>query len=207
MSGDVFRGVAIPGVDEPLAFAMVASHPCSMRAGPDLSEHLLMLGVIEHRAIAEREWNGFLRIMPLPALQEDERNYAARFELLGRVRSSELQAEDRVACLEERGVLLLFQRFTHYLTRFAPPTSALEPLMASVFAEGDLLEEWIVDAIESGGDAIEATREFDQFLSSRAVDGDRDRQSLRDQLGAPERRAFVRRSVRQEISRRRPVAQ
>jgi hypothetical protein len=200
MSGDIFRDVAIPGVDDPIAFAMVATHPCSMRAGPAINEHLLMLGVVEHRHVANAEWRGFLRIMPLPGLVGDDRDYAAKFEFLGRVKASDLSGADRIACLEERGILLLFQRFTHYLTRFAPPTSALEPLMAAVFAEVDLLEEWVTRAVEGGREPTAATADFDAFLTSKPAPGG-DVRSLQVQLGMPERRAFVRRTVRGEIAR------
>lgn len=136
--------------------------------------------------------------MPLPALIPDAApgHWALNFEDLGAVPSKDLDLTKRVACLDDRGVVLLQQRHAHHLTRYVVETEVLYEQSANVLAEAELLEAWLSAAPDDAGEgyderaAQEATK-FDAFVGP-----------LRDDLKDPSRRASVRRSVHQEIRQR-----
>lgn len=133
MTGDVFRNISIPGVDfSSDDFAIVLTHPCSMRAdGVQLAPRLHMARVAARPEIPLRKWrDGHFKVMPLPEFADD--HYVARFDEMGSVESTLLVHEQRVACLSHFGVHLLHQRFIWYLTRFLVPTHRLAEATAAV---------------------------------------------------------------------------
>jgi len=220
MTGDVFAGVAIPGVEEWAGdgekLAMVVSHPCSMRQGPFLKPRLGVVRVVEHKPIALSEWRKrHIHLLPLPDLtaasaDEDEgdivavqTHHAAIFELRGRVEVQDLDPDKRLACLSEEGVAYLHQRMGHSDTRYSASKKELMTACASVFAEMELWEEWndaLMDPAalaEPDHRAAELERlaiEFDQELSLPRQYG-KARSSLRDDLGDPTKRPGARRQI------------
>lgn len=208
MPGDVFAGVGLPGL-EPHEFLVVITHPCSMRGKHGaLVPRLQAVVVRPHQKVAAGQWaNGFLRVMPLPGLVPgSDAFYAAYLNEIGTVKSEELDLANRRASLSDLGVLLLQQRFIANLARVSVKRSTLEAESAHVFAEAELLEEWLTELAkrrsEAGEDLHAAladeSRCFDEFLSST------DREPpLRVQLLDSATRASVRRAVRAEIDARR----
>jgi hypothetical protein len=195
--GDVFDGVDIPGLGDGSGLAMVITHACSMREGSALRGRLVVARVLPRRNAIALPWSGNFRVMPLPDLIPGvpPGNWSANFEDLGNVVTDCLDLSSRVACLDDRGLVLLQQRLAHHLTRSVVETQVLYEQSANVLTEAELLEEWlsaaIDDAANDGQAVFRQTADFDTFLGP-----------LRDSLKDPSRRASVRRAVNQEIQRR-----
>lgn len=197
MTGDVFRGVTIPGATPDTApddegLGIVLTHPCSMRVdGLRLAPRLHMARVAISEEIPLRKWrDGHFKVMPLPELAGEHQ--AARFEDMGLVESASLLSERRIACLTPYGIHLLQQRFIWYLTRFSVPTHRLAEATEAVFEEAELEEEWVSRAAESGAARQASVEAFHQWIRSPDQSGS----SRQEQLGDPQRRAGIRRAMR-----------
>ncbi len=208
MQGDVFGEVAIPGISEH-AFAMVITHPCTIRGRDGRLRPLIQMApVVSYQPVALEAWpDGHYKVCPLPGLDpaRPSVHFAARLDEAGMVSSSELSYERRVACLSERGVLLLQQRHIFSLTRADIPIRPhLEQASMHVLVEAELQEDWnlklVGRRVERGDDFALALRDeciaFDRFL------GEPTEAPLREQLKTEHLQAGVRRVVRQEIDRR-----
>lgn len=227
MTGDVFKGVDIPGVEkadgDDALLAMVVSHPCSMRDGYRLNEALQALRVLRVPVIELAAWKHHYDRMPLPNLfnesgdddvSDPDDSYAAIFELRGRVPTPEIRLEDRVACLSEEGVGFLHQRMGHADTRFAPRVGDLVAACAGPFVEAELADEWntwliSVDGLDSTKRdevLLAAARDFDDVLGTlreRPVPGKRPVQyRLRDDLSIPRKTPGARREILKIIRQR-----
>ena len=123
-TGDVVHGPVVPGVPEAEA-VMVIAHPCAMRAGSQLSKHVLAAAVRPHEAEPSVRWTqGFINRMPLPELKGDGGAFhVAWLEQIGLVPTVDLQSGHRIACLSTIGVNILQQRLIYYLTRWEVGTS------------------------------------------------------------------------------------
>jgi hypothetical protein len=209
MQGDVFEQVQIPGLADHERI-MLVSHPCSMRgADGALKPKLQAVPVDPHQAVPLDRWAiGYLRVLPLPDLLEDGSHHAARLTEFGMVDTAALDLDSRIACLSERGILLLQQRFVASLTRVAVDLPTLDGASRSVLIEAELLEDWniglaqpavVADEDRSAVLAREA-REFDRFMSTPAD------APPRRELSSEAGRADVRRRVRAEIHRRTAAA-
>lgn len=212
LQGDVFRDVLIPGVELEYEHAMVIAHPCSMRRGPDLLPRIQMLPVISYEDVPFSSWpTQHLRVFPLQNLILDERHFAASFLETGMVVSGELSPHRRVAILTDTGMLLLQQRYVHYLTRAAMQLEQLEGVCGHVLAEAELLEDWNIELVArrvESGEALDTAlvaeaRALHEFL---IVPSDEDEPTLQKSLEDPMRRGDVRRRVREEIVRRAEAA-
>jgi hypothetical protein len=209
LPGDTFRDVTVPGVadvEDSERLAVVVTHPCSMRRGADLAEHLLLARVRKYPPIPLEKWaEGHFRVMPLPVLVPDRvaETYAADFDLLGRVPSADLGLDRRIAIMSHKGISLLQQRFVHNLTRVVVPQRTLLQQMEPVLEEAELLEEWL-RRLATDDPHVQArereAREFDNFLCRK--ESLSEGTTLREDLRMPELRTSVRRSVRHEVSRR-----
>jgi len=168
--GDVFRNVEIPGLNVGRGLAMITGLP----------------------------WTGNFRVMPLPdlLLGEAPGNWVATFEDLGTVGSATLDLRERIACLDDRGVVLLQQRHAHHVTRYVVETPVLYEQCSNVLAEAELLEDWIDascpedDPHWEDSSTKEAER-FEEYFGSH-------REGLKD----PSLRASIRRAVSREIAQR-----
>ena len=194
MTGDVFEGVAIPGLDG-IGLAIVLTHPCAMRAdGMNLAQRLLMARVVPSDPIPLERWNtGHYKVMPLPGLCG--RHHSARFDEIGLVSSSLLGSESRSACMTPYGVHFLQQRFIWHLTRFLAPTHRLAEATEAVFAEADLQEEWVEAALSRGEDAAEAATAFHSWVRSPDESGT----ARQTQLEKRDRRSGLRRQMRRHL--------
>lgn len=201
LTGDVFEGIAIPGVGD-VGLGIVLTHPCSMRSdGVHLASRLLMARVAACADIPLKHWKtGHFKVMPLPQLMGQ--HFSASFEEIGLVDSAMLKETLRIACLTPFGINLLHQRLVWHFTRFLAPTHRLGEASESVFAEVDLCEEWVSAAIDRGDDVTEAEIAFHDWIRSRDESGAR-RQDL---LGEPQRRAGVRQEMRRLVRAERLAA-
>ncbi len=171
-----------------------------MREGAHLRSHVQMAVVRRGPPIPLDRWDGTYGAMPLPELRHagDLRDRAV-FELAGRVATRQLSLDQRVACLAPMGILLLLQRMTFNMTRYAPDLDTLLESIEYVLDEADLLEEWMAArlAVAGNGDGDLEARirdeepAFDAVLR-QGVNGS----TLRDGLRDPKSRAAVRRAVR-----------
>jgi hypothetical protein len=192
-TGDVIRGPAIPGV-LPAEAVMVIAHPCSMRAGPQLSEHVLAAAVRPHQAEPSVRWTqGFINRMPLPDLNGDDgKFYVAWLEQIGLVPTTDLQQWSRIACLSTIGVNILQQRLIYYLTRWEVGTSLLWEAFSHTYEESDLLEEW-AEALHGRDDSPSAS--FEEWIREGTP-------SRQEKLRDAQFRSQIRVEMRAEIRRR-----
>jgi hypothetical protein len=206
LQGDVFAGVAVPNTGVEHEYAMIIAHPCNMRTGAVLRPKMKMIPVTAHEHIPFERWSRVVRVFPLPDMLGDGKNFAARFDDVGMVDSENLTVSSRVCSLTDRGILMLQQRYVYSDTRALIEMSTLGEAAAAVLAEAELLEQWNerlvlpsgIEGLEFEELLAEQARLFDDFLS-RPVEGSI---ALRGMLQDEHRRAFVRRSVREEIGRR-----
>lgn len=142
-TGDVFEHVSVPAIDD-TDLAIVIAHPCSMRAGPNLKDRILVAAVRTHEATPAHKWtDGYFNRMPLPELHGDGAPFhAAWLEDIGVVRTGALELGTRIACLSPFGVNVLQQRLVHNLTRLEVGTSKFWEAFSRTYEESDLLEEW-----------------------------------------------------------------
>lgn len=189
--GDLVDGVPLAGFQE-LQRVAVLTHPCTMREGVHLRPRQMVAMVSESQSIP-LPWTGHFRLMPLPGLVPGG-HWQVNFDEIHTVDSASLQLDQRVASLEDRGVLLLQQRFVNHLTRYVVEASVLYEACANVLTEAELLENWIevlaADHEDAAGVAV-ASAAFDEFIAPSRVD-----------LESPGSRAQVRRAVLAEIERR-----
>lgn len=229
MTGDVFSGVDIPGVEDLDGdcekLVMLVTHPCSMRQGPLLKERQQVIRVIEAAAIELPGWKGHFDRLPLPELRvdlddeleespEDPFHYAALFEMRGRVLTSALLLHHRVAYLSEEGVAYLHQRMGHADMRYSPRVRDLMSACAAPFAEAELEQEWrerFIGAPESHTEdellkliRVE-TAAFDEVLSEQREhqQGKKTvKSSIREDLSNVQKKAYAWREV-QKVMRNR----
>jgi hypothetical protein len=182
---DVFRDVAIPGVPnpDPTGVAVLFLHPCTMRRGARLEEHVTVLHARPMPAKKplppdHREWRNFKRI-PLPDLFGDGASWFGDMMSIGTVASADLPRSNRVAQLSQDGRIRASQRAIHHLTRFAPPRARLEHALRAVHRELELQLDWLeaVPGLDSLDDhqvaLLEA--EFDEVMGEPvtvAVEGE-----------------------------------
>lgn len=200
LQGDVLTDVVLPGLSDKPREVMITSHPCSMRRGASLEE-FVTVAPVDTRAqpIPLHKWaNSFVYAFPLPEL-----DYApappryADFRLMTAVRSQLLDRSRRFACLSEYGLQLLMQRQVYFFTRVEVDLPSIRHVLAPVFAEVELCQEWVEAAIgdidDPHHDRIEdAERDYQEFLG----DG---RSEMRERLRDAQRRSGVRREVRRAI--------
>jgi hypothetical protein len=193
-TGDVFREVAIPGVQDH-GMALVVAHPCSFRiAGGQLADRLLLARVDTITKQGANAWrNRFSDRMPLTSL-DGEGYWAARLDEIGRPLTSDLLASERLACLSLFGINMLQQRLTYYFSRAEIPTSMFNEAFSHTYEEADLLEDWSDALVAAGWTQAMAATEFETFIRSGEP-------SLQSRLLDPQQRPSVRRTCRIEAAR------
>lgn len=192
LQGDVFEGVIVPGLgDEPLT-VQVVMHPCSMRRGTELVERVQVAPVESYQKVSD--WNGHIRVMPLPDLRGDGKNYAAKFVDTTAVAASALTLDKRVASLTQRGVLVLQQRIVMDHARLDLDLGLFREQSAPVLAEAEMQETWIETALQGSGmlnvDAVaRASADFQSWLEEEG-------QKRRKELDNEANHASLRKAVR-----------
>ena len=89
-------------------------------------------------------------------------------------------------------------RLIWYLTRLCVPTSKLDEAFSRYYEEADIVEEWVDIAVLQGGDITSAELVADEALSEIAESG----VTFRELLADPQKRAFVRTSLRHSAKQR-----
>jgi hypothetical protein len=201
LQGDVFDQTAIPGVDDNPAMAIVTTHACDMRGedGVVLAEHLHLARVdlkLDPHPLGY--WfRGSFGEMPLPdLLGAGQGAYVANLDLIGRAPTASLGP--RVACLDLYGITILQQRIVNRSSRVKISKVQFQEQNAGVFAEAELMEEWIEASDKFGVGRGEAEETFHEFM--RKPRGDEP--PLQTQLKDEGRRPHVRQVVRQETASR-----
>ena len=193
-TGDVFDEVNIHGIgDHP---AVIVEHPCSIRRGANLRESVLVAAVKSDTRHPDHKWiDGYFNRMPLPDLSLAGDFHVGRFDMIGRVESSALSFERRVACLYPKGINQLQQRLVCYLTRCEIPTHRLDQELRHTYEEAQLAERWLTDLSEVDSDPDATFHEW--FLQD-----DRRERLKEDPRASP---ALLRETL-QEIRRRQSQA-
>jgi hypothetical protein len=222
-TGDIFRGVPVPGSLEAETrhdLTMVVAHPSAMRRGAKLEPRARAAPVIPITGLSRTKWaRGHFNVFPLPQLHfvasengfgVEERAWGAQLELSAPIDTTRLDVTQRVACLSPEGVHLLLQRLVHADTRASIRLDTLAGVFAPKLEEIELLETWqeelAAPAIASGGQVADTlartAEEFDAFAAgAKSQSGE----SLRVLLDDSTRASEARRIVAAEIRRRRAV--
>ncbi len=134
--------------------------------------------------------------MPLADLIVDgtPTHYAGFFVDHQLVRPESLDINRRVACMSQRGVNLLMQRWVHHNSRVIVPTHNYQDVTSPQYEEADIIEEWCIDREDDGLSLDDATVEIDTWLT-----GDKSPTSPRARLEDPQQRSAIRREVRAHL--------
>lgn len=194
-TGDVFFGVPVIGEDEPKN-VMVLQHPCVIRRGLMLVPKLLVAEVRPEGVHRPSRWDRVHRQMPLAELLVDglPAHYAGFFVDHQLVRPEALDIDRRVACMSQRGVNLLLQRWVHHNSRVIVPTYDYQDVTSPQYEEADIIEEWCIDREYDGVSLDGATAEIDTWLR-----GDNSATAPRVRLEDPQQRSAIRREVRAHL--------
>lgn len=207
-TGDVFTDCPLPGIGDLAKFAMILSHPCSMRAGPRLAKFVIMAAVQpSQNPVPNAAWaKGHYRFMPLPGLIPDAQDrpfYCVNLNLLSTMRSAEIRKACRVACLSEYGIELLQQRHIFNSTRVCVDLPTIHQELTHLFVEAELTEDWATAAIARedyiGDDTAHLAEQAEQDLQAFLGPADSPR---RRNLKDPTKRSLVVREVRREMQNR-----
>ena len=194
-TGDVFFDVAIEGEADPKN-VMILQHPCAIRLdGVTLAPKLLVAEVSPFPILLPSKWTGgYYKQLPLAELCPDgsSKHYAAMLQHHHIATPKNLEASERIACLAQRGVNLLMQRWVHHNTRVVVPTQMYQQVSSPQFEEADMIEDWCMDREADGVGTTDATREMDEWLSIRDGSGI----SRRDRLKDEQQRSALRREAR-----------
>jgi len=194
-TGDVFADVSLTGEDQPKTL-IILQHPCAIRTdGVALMPRLLMAEVIPAGILLPSQWaGGYYKQLPLAELRPDDApaHFAALFTKHHLATPAELDAGRRIACMSQRGVNLLLQRWVHHNSRVIVATQRFQEVSAPQFEEADMAEFWCIDREDDGVPLDMATHEFDEWLSERDSDGVSRRERLRDE----QQRGELRRALR-----------
>lgn len=194
-TGDVYFDIQIAGEGGPKN-VIVLQHPCAIRKdGVTLMPKLLVGEVLGDSPLPPSEWaGGFYTQLPLAELQPVARPRHGRafFDKHQLMTPEELAAGRRVCCLSQVGVNLLMQRWVNHNTRVVIPTFEYQRMSAPQFEEADLVEDWCIDREDDGVHIPDASRELDEWLSSRNEGG----VSRRELLNEEQQRSQVRQELR-----------
>lgn len=193
LTGDVFTDVPLSDHDEPQT-VMLIGHPCTMRGrSGQLRSRLPAALVLPFGGLAYAKWpRGHYSHFPLLGGQGLAESMSAHLDDWAMVPREELMRSRRkVVLTQNRGILILQQRFVHSLTRVVVGLDTLLQEEAHVLEEASLEEDWLTDLCEEST-LDEEIKRFAKFMDS----------GLRGDLLDPTKRAAVRKSVRGEIDRR-----
>lgn len=191
-TGDVFFDVPVIGGDEPRS-VLVLQHPCVIRRGVVLTPTLLVAEVRPAEVQRPSRWDRVPRQMPLADLVigGSPANFAAFFVDHQLVRPEFLDLGKRIACMSQRGVNLLLQRWVHHNSRVIVPTHNYQDVTSPQYEEADIIEEWCIDRQDDGISQDDAVLEIDTWLT-----GDKGPTAPRARLEDAQQRSAVRRDVR-----------
>jgi hypothetical protein len=216
-TGDIFRGVVVPGAtDEDAAFdlTMIIAHPSAMRKGAELEPRARAASIAPVQGLSKKKWpRGSFNVFPLPLLSAvaaangfdiNDEQWGALLELAAPIETSQLDVTRRIACLSPKGIHLLLQRIVHSDTRFPVKEMTLAKVFSPKLEELEMLQTWNEDLVEpnvsSGADLVEAllaaARAFEVVMNTGEP-------SLREMLESGTRAGEAQRLLAAEIRRRR----
>ncbi|MCZ0915276.1 hypothetical protein GR168_22055 [Gordonia sp. JH63] len=153
---------------------MLVQHPCALRRGAVLHEHLLAVEVRSTSTKPRSSWeNHTVSEMPLPGLQDG--HSIADFLGVQVVKSDALTDVPRMAVLSERGVNLLLQRWVYHCSRVVVPTITYNEQTYGPFNEAELTLDWLMER-EGVLGRDEALKEFDAWVRGTSETGQKSRQ-------------------------------
>lgn len=168
-TGDVFFDVEVQEVGAiERKNVLVVQHPCALRSNSvDLSDTLMVVEVVAHEMLAQSQWQGNYRLMPLPELIEDDPDghFAGIFTSPYLVIPHSLDPKKRVACMTPLGVNSLLQRWVFYNSRAAIPTGLYDDATSAQYEEADGIEEWCTTRQPNGVTIADATIEATRWLN------------------------------------------
>jgi hypothetical protein len=197
-TGDVFFDVEVQGVGAiEHKNVLVIQHPCALRSnGIDLMDSLMVVEVIPGKLLAQSQWLGNYRLMPLPELVDgDEPHHAGSFTSPYLVIPDSLDLTKRVACMNPLGVNLLLQRWVYYNSRAAVPTWKYDDAVSAQYEEADGIEEWCGIRELQGISSAAATIEAEAWLSDDGGGGI----ARRIQLENRQYRTNIRKAMRKYV--------
>lgn len=195
-TGDVFIGTSVPVLGDEDHVVAILSHPCAMRAGPRIAEHLHVAPVVSYERASERVWEKHFKVLPLGRVARLE-HAAIRLDKMTLVAGSAIDSGRRVFCMSRPGINLLRQRLVHHLTRVLVPTHLFDAEAAGAHEELDLMEEWIDQASANDIDPVAASADFHRWITEE--ESGMARQAM---LLDPQCVPSVRRSMRAELGQR-----
>jgi hypothetical protein len=195
-TGDVFFDVEVGGGRLNVA---ILQHPCAIRVdGVTLQPTLLVAEVGPSAVLKPSRWESHnYKQMPLPELvsADGPNHFAMFFAKCCTVAPAELKSGRRGACLSQRGVNFLLQRWVHHNSRAIIATHKYQEVSSPQYEEADMIEDWCTDRDDDGIGPDEATREVDSWLSEKISVTE----SRRDQLQDPQNRSALRRDLRDHL--------
>lgn len=195
--GDVYSGICLPTYDGEHDHVILATHPCSMRAGALLRPRVQAFAVNGHQYVDPSKWSdGFKKVMPLPALTGTQHR-AGRLVDTGPLTPEQLASATRVASLSRLGILLFQQRIIWTLAHAVVRLDTLSEHTGPALTELELLEHWNEQhcAHLDGEDRVAALAQTAQDFDNYMTD------DLRSALTSPEQIAAAMIQIREEARR------
>lgn len=195
-TGDVVSATSVPILGDDDHVVAILSHPCAMRAGPNIAEHLHVAPVVSYEPASERVWEKHFKVLPLGRIAQLE-HAAVKLDQMTLVKRSAIDSERRVFCMSRPGINLLRQRLVHHLTRVLIPTHTFDVEAAGAHEEVDLMEEWIEQASAHDIDLVRASTDFHRWITE-----EKEGMARQAMLLDPQCVPSVRRSMRAELGQR-----
>lgn len=200
-TGDVFLDsvIGLPEGGVITIDSIILQHPCALRTdGVHLNPRILVAEVRDYKFVANSQWLGLYKRMPLPDLNTtgpgaEPQHRAALFEELHLASPQRLGR--RVASLSQFGVNLLLQRWVHHNTRVVVPTFTYQEQTGGVFEEAELVEDWCSE-MDGVVNSEQATRDAVAWMRQPVAEGGPMRQVL---LVDPQQRNQVRKDMRTHL--------
>lgn len=195
-TGDVFFDVVVEGRVS-RTDVIILQHPCAIRRGVSLVSRILVAEVEPHGLLAPSKWaETDFRRMPLPEIAHGKTdNAAANFDKHCVLLSKDVDLSKRIACMSQKGVNLLMQRWVHHNSRAVIPSHDYLEVTAAQFEEADLIEDWCHDRADDAVKGPEALAEIDAWLGALDSGGSTRRDLLKDQQA----RSGIRRDIRAHL--------
>lgn len=214
LTGDVFFGVPVSGFTDKegqWGMTMILSHPCGMRKGAVLEPRALAGPIAQAENLSKRKYTrGHHDRFSLPQLntvaaqngfQIEDEPWCTLLDASGRIETSELDVQRRVACLSSKGVVLLVQKLVHCGTRVIVLEKLIAEAMTLALEEIEQLQTWQEDL---AAPKVEAGADLNTELGKVAKAFTETLDPMRPLLEDPTKRGEVWRSMNRKLKELRP---
>jgi hypothetical protein len=169
--GDVFEVAA--GASEP-SLRMLFMHPCTMRSGVAIADHVTVLRVRKFGKGSARDrdrWEaGNYSEIPLRKLLQNRNIYDAEMSKIDTVDSATLPRTSRIASLTDAGMLAVQHRLIFHLTRLSIDYPELEQVNRALLAELEMQRSWSELSVPAQAATetavVEAEEAYEEFLAA-----------------------------------------